>query len=131
MSSLFTKIIEGKIPCYKIAEDDYFFAFLDINPVAKGHVLVVPKQEVDVFFDLEETTLAGILPFCKKISKAIQVVVPCNRIGLSVVGLEVPHAHIHLIPISTVADMSFSKKKQEMSNEEFEDLALKIREQII
>lgn len=130
MSSIFSKIIDGEIPCYKIAEDDYFFAFLDINPVAKGHVLVVPKQEVDVFFDLQDTTLSGILPFCKKVGKAIEAVVPCNRIGLSVVGLEVPHAHVHLIPISRMGDISFSNPKVKMSNEEFEDLALKIREQL-
>jgi histidine triad (HIT) family protein len=130
MPSIFSKIIEGEIPCYKIAEDDYFFAFLDINPVAKGHVLVVPKQEVDVFFDLEETTLTSILPFCKKIGNAIQKVVPCNRIGLSVVGLEVPHAHVHLIPISRMGDISFSNPKVKMTKEEFEILAESIREQL-
>jgi histidine triad (HIT) family protein len=130
MSSIFSKIIDGEIPCYKITEDDYFFAFLDINPVAKGHVLVVPKQEVDVFFDLEDTTLTSILPFCKKVSKAIEAIVPCNRIGLSVVGLEVPHAHVHLIPISRMGDISFSNPKVKMTNEELEDLAMKIREQL-
>ena len=130
MSSIFSKIIEGEIPCYKIAEDDYFFAFLDINPVSKGHVLVVPKQEVDMFFDLEDTTLSSILPFCKKISKAIESVVKCNRIGLSVVGLEVPHAHIHLIPISRMGDISFSNPRVKMTKEEFEKLANDIRQQL-
>lgn len=131
MSSIFSQIIDGDIPCFKIAEDDYFFAFLDINPVSKGHVLVVPKQEVDVFFDLEDTTLASILPFCKKISKAIESVVSCNRIGLSVVGLEVPHAHVHLIPISRMGDISFSNPKVKMTSDEFEQLAEQIRLQLI
>ncbi len=130
MASIFTKIINGEIPCYKIAENESFFAFLDINPVAKGHVLVIPKKEVDVFFDLDDVTLAEIMVFSKKIAKAIESVVSCDRIGLSVVGLEVPHAHVHLIPINSIGDMSFSKPKFEMTKEEFEELAQKIREKL-
>lgn len=126
MSSIFSKIINGDIPCHKIAENDSFFAFLDINPVAKGHILVVPKIETDYIFDLEDDILSGYLPFCKKISVALKAVVPCERIGITVIGLEVPHAHIHLIPINSLHDMNFAKPKLELSQDELAELALSV-----
>ena len=127
MSSIFSKIIAGDIPCYKIAEDDDFFAFLDINPLNHGHTLVVPKQETDYIFDLEDDLLAGIIVFARKVALAIERVVPCERIGIAVLGLEVPHAHIHLIPINGIYDIDFSKPKLKLSQEEFQELAQKIR----
>lgn len=130
MSSIFTKIIKGKIPSYKIDEDDNYFAFLDIRPMSKGHTLVVPKREEDYIFDLTDDELSGILPFSRRIAKAIEQVVECKRIGISVVGLEVPHAHVHLIPINSVADMTFMKDPVEMSEDEFEALAGEIRAQL-
>ncbi len=111
MASIFSKIISGEIPCYKIAESDKFFAFLDISPIAKGHVLVVPKCEIDYVFDLDEDLLSEMLPFAKKVAKAIQKVVPCNRIGIAVIGLEVPHAHMHLIPLQDNGTIDFTVKK--------------------
>lgn len=130
MSSIFTKIIEGQIPCYKIAEDDKFFAFLDINPLKKGHTLVVPRKEVDYIFDLEGNLLAEMMVFSQKIALAIEKVVPCNRIGVVVLGLEVPHAHIHLIPIDSEADVRFSNPRVKMTEEEFKDLAAEIQKEI-
>ena len=124
--TIFTKIIRGEIPCYKIAEDENYFAFLDISPVAKGHTLVVPKKEVDYIYDLDEETLSGLMLFSKKIAKAIQTVVPCNRIGITVIGLEVPHAHVHLIPINTLSDMDFSKPRVKLAPDEFVGLAAQI-----
>lgn len=125
MPSIFTRIIQGEIPCYKIAETDRFFAFLDINPVAKGHTLVIPKQEVDYIFDLDEDTFLGLHAFSKRVAAAIEKVVPCPRIGTTVVGLEVPHAHIHLVPL---VDMSFIdvRRKVQMSKEEMAALAAQI-----
>lgn len=108
MSSIFTKIINGEIPCHKIAENDQFFAFLDIRPIAPGHTLVIPKIEIDRFFDLDNDVLSHFLPFAKPIAEAIEKVVPCERVGLMVAGLEVPHAHLHLVPIRTIGDLSFS-----------------------
>ncbi len=128
MASIFTRIIRGEIPCHKVGEDDHYFAFLDINPVRKGHSLVIPKMEVDKFFDLPPDVLAGIMPFAQGVAKRIAAVVPCDRIGVSVVGLEVPHAHVHLIPIDSIYDMDFSKPKLKMTNEEFAALAERIRE---
>ncbi|MEO5584618.1 MAG: HIT family protein [Flavobacteriales bacterium] len=128
MASIFTRIIRGEIPCHKVGEDDRYFAFLDINPVRKGHSLVIPKTEVDKFFDLPPDVLAGIMPFAQGVAKRIAAVVPCDRIGVSVVGLEVPHAHVHLIPIDSIYDMDFSKPKLKMTNEEFAALAARIRE---
>ena len=128
MPSIFTRIIRGEIPCHKVGEDDDFFAFLDINPLREGHSLVIPKMEVDKFFDLPPDILAGIMPFAQGVAKRIAAVVPCERIGVSVVGLEVPHAHVHLIPIDTVFDMDFAKPKLKMTNEEFAALAQRIRE---
>lgn len=128
MDSIFSKIIRGEIPCHFLAEDDRFFAFLDIRPLMWGHALVVPKKEVDYLFDMDESDLGGILLFSRKVAKAIQKCVPCKRIGLSVVGLEVPHAHIHLIPIQEVGDMNFGKEPLVNSPEEFAALAKAIRE---
>lgn len=129
MSSIFTKIINGEIPCYKIAEDEEFFAFLDINPLQKGHTLVIPKLEVDYIFDLDDKLLAKMTLFAKKVAKSIEQVIECNRIGLTVIGLEVPHAHIHLIPIKGLNDMNFSKQKLKLATEEFKEIAAKIAKQ--
>ena len=108
MSSIFTKIIHGEIPCHKIAENDQFFAFLDIRPIAPGHTLVIPKVEIDRFFDLDNDVLSHFLPFAKPIAEAIEKVIPCERVGLMVAGLEVPHAHLHLVPIRNIGDLSFA-----------------------
>ena len=126
MSSIFTKIINGEIPCYKIAEDENFFAFLDINPNAKGHTLCVPKQEIDKLFDLDDTTYLGLMQFSKKIADALKKTVPCDRIGMTVIGLEVPHAHVHLIPLNEMREMTF-KHKVSLTKEEFEVLAKEIQ----
>lgn len=130
MASIFSKIIAGDIPSYKIAEDDNFYAFLDINPLKKGHTLVVPKKEVDYYFDLDDDILKGIMVFSKKIAKAIEKVVSCKRIAIIVLGLEVPHAHVHLIPIDKESDTHFSNPKLKFTPEEFEDIAKKIKEAI-
>ena len=119
MSSIFSKIISGEIPSYKIAENEKFFAFLDIMPLAIGHTLVVPKKEIDYIFDLPENLLAEMMVFSKYVAKKIEKSIKCDRIGVSVIGLEVPHAHIHLIPINSIADMDFSKEKLKLSHEEF------------
>lgn len=126
MASVFSKIVAGEIPCYKVAENEHFLAFLDIFPLKKGHVLIIPKKEVDYIFDLDSDTYSGLMNFAKNVAIAIKKVVPCNRIGISVVGLEVPHAHVHLIPINSVNDMNFSNEKLRFSKEEFEILALEI-----
>lgn len=126
MPSIFSKIINGEIPCYKIAEDEYFFAFLDINPLKAGHTLVVPKLETDYIFDIEDASLGKMMVFAKKVAKAIESTVPCARIGVSVIGLEVPHAHIHLIPIENVSDINFSKAKLHLEKEVMQSLAERI-----
>ena len=126
MTSIFTKIIQGDIPSYKIAEDQGHYAFLDINPNAKGHTLVVPKKEVDKLFDLDEESYKALLQFARRIAKALEKTIPCNRIGMSVVGLEVPHAHVHLIPMNRVSDMNFTSKKMSMQHEDFVLLASEI-----
>jgi len=126
MASIFSKIIAGEIPCYKIAEDEKFFAFLDINPVAKGHTLVVPKEEVDYIFDVDDQTLSEMIVFSKRVGLAIEKTVPCARIGISVIGLEVPHAHIHLMPIKKLHDMSFEKSRLNFSPEEYQKIATEI-----
>lgn len=128
MASIFSRIVAGEIPSYKVAENEKFFAFLDINPMAEGHTLIVPKQEVDYIFDLDENTFAEMHLFAKKVAEAIEKSVPCKRIGMMVVGLEVPHAHIHLIPINSEADMSLSKAKLKLKMEEFEAISKKIKE---
>jgi len=125
MSSIFTKIINGEIPCYKIAENDAFFAFLDINPNAKGHTLVVPKKEVNKLFDLDEKTYNGLMSFSREVALAIEKAVPCKRIGMTVIGLEVPHVHVHLIPLDSMNDIDF-KHKVNLSKEEFEVIAKNI-----
>ncbi|WP_347159000.1 HIT family protein [Pontibacter chitinilyticus] len=126
--SIFTKIINGDIPAYKVAEDNRFLAFLDVFPTTKGHTLVIPKQQVDYLFDLDDELYLGLMAFSKKVATAVEKAVPCKRIGVAVVGLEVPHAHVHLIPLNTMQDMNFSNKQQ-FSKEEFEEIARKIREQ--
>ena len=119
MATIFSRIVKGEIPCYKIAEDERFFAFLDINPVMKGHTLVIPKHENDYIFALDDEELAAMIVFAKKVAKAIEKAVPCKRIGVAVIGLEVPHAHIHLIPITQEGDMDFKKEHVQLSQEEF------------
>ena len=121
MSSIFTKIVNGEIPCYKIAEDDNFLAFLDVNPNAKGHTLCIPKQEIDKIFDLEDELYLGLLQFSKKIAVALEKTIPCKRIGMSVIGLEVPHAHVHLIPLNEMDEMRFQNKVS-LTKEEFESI---------
>src|SRR5665647_1606795 len=131
MATIFTKIIKGEIPCYKIAEDENYFAFLDINPLKAGHTLVVPKRETDYIFDLDDNQLAGLILFSKKVSAAIKSVIPCNRIGVAILGLEVPHAHIHLIPMDTMEDINFKNPKLKFTVEEFKNIAAKISRNII
>jgi len=131
MATIFTKIIKGEIPCYKIAEDENYFAFLDINPLRAGHTLVVPKRETDYIFDLEDVYLSGMIVFSKKIAIAIKSAIPCNRIGVAILGLEVPHAHIHLVPMDTMEDINFRNPKLKFSPEEFKDIAAKISRKII
>lgn len=126
MATIFSKIIAGEIPSYKVAENNKFFAFLDINPLVKGHTLVVPKQEVDYIFDLEDKDLAEMHVFAKSVAKAIEKAVPCKRVGVAVMGLEVPHAHIHLIPINKESDMVISNPKLKLANEEFVEIAAAI-----
>lgn len=122
MASIFTKIINGDIPCYKIAEDDDFFAFLDINPNSKGHTLCVPKKEVDKIFDLDQETYTGLMQFSRKVALALEKAVPCERVGMTVIGLEVPHVHVHLIPLNKMGDATFQNKVKMMA-EEFEAVA--------
>ena len=124
--TIFSRIIAGEIPSYKCAEDDRFYAFLDINPVAKGHTLVVPKQEVDYLFDLDDETLAAMTVFAKRVAKAIQQAFPCRKVGMAVLGLEVNHAHIHLIPLQSESDMDFRKEKLQLPAEEMQEIAAKI-----
>lgn len=126
MPSIFTRIVNGEIPCYKVAEDDRFLAFLDIGPLAKGHTLVIPKKEIDYLFAMDDILYRDLFLFAKKVALAVEKVVPCKRIGIAVLGLEVAHAHIHLVPINTVYDIDFRKPKLELSKEEFVELAGKI-----
>lgn len=126
MAGIFTKIIKGEIPSYKIAEDENHYAFLDIRPLTKGHTLVVPKREEDYIFDLDDVELRELIIFAKKVAKAIDKVIPCERVGVSVVGLEVPHTHIHLIPINSIGDMNFSKGPVTVSESEMHDIADRI-----
>lgn len=131
MATIFSRIVNGEIPCYKVAEDEKFFAFLDINPMSKGHTLVIPKVEEDYIFNLDDDTLSGMTLFAKKVAKAIEKAVPCVRIGVAVIGLEVPHAHIHLIPINQESDMNFKNPKLKLSPEEMNEIVLKIQENLI
>ena len=130
MSGIFSRIVKGEIPSHKIAEDDNYYAFLDINPLAKGHTLVIPKMEIDYIFDLEDDLLAGMQVFSKRVAKAIEKVVPCKRIGIAVLGLEVPHAHIHLIPINRIDDINFARPKLQLTDGEMADIAAKIRQEL-
>ena len=126
MPSIFSKIAAGEIPCYKVAEDENFLAFLDIFPLVKGHVLVIPKKEVDYLFDLDQETYTGLMSFARKVALAIGKSIPCKRVGVAVLGLEVPHAHIHLVPLNSESDINFSKPKLKLSNEAFLEIASKI-----
>lgn len=126
MASIFTMIVEGKIPSYKIAEDDNYYAFLDINPLAKGHTLVIPKKEVDYIFDLNDETYLGLCAFAKKVAVAIKKAIPCQRVGVAVLGMEVPHTHIHLVPLQSENDLNFKNNKLKLSQEEFTTIASQI-----
>lgn len=123
MASIFSRIVAGEIPCYKVAEDERFFAFLDISPVAKGHTLVIPKKEVDYIFDLDDETYAGLMAFARRVARALEKTVDCKRVGVAVMGLEVPHTHIHLIPITTEGDMNFFAGKLSLPTEEMATIA--------
>lgn len=126
MATLFTKIINGDIPCYKVADNYKFVAFFDINPLREGHVLIVPRKEIDYFFDLDEDTLAEMIVFAKRVAVAMKEVIVCKRIGMAVVGLEVPHAHIHLVPMDTMEDINFARQRVKISPERFTELAAEI-----
>ena len=130
MATIFTKIIKGEIPCYKIAEDENYFAFLDINPLKAGHTLIIPKKETDYIFDIEDEHLAGMIIFSKKVAAAIKSHISCNRIGIAVLGLEVPHAHIHLVPMDTMEDINFRNPKLKFSDEEFKEIAEAISKKV-
>lgn len=123
MATIFSRIVKGEIPSYKVAEDERFYAFLDINPLAEGHTLVIPKQEVDYLFDLDPDTLSGLMLFAQRVAKAVEKVVPCKRIGVAVLGLEVPHAHIHLVPLNRESDIDFHKPKLKLTPERFTEIA--------
>ena len=125
--SIFTKIIKGEIPCYKIAEDDRFIAFLDVFPIKKAHTLVVPKAQIDYLFDLDDSLLSDLMVFAKKVAQKMERAIPCERIGVAVIGLEVPHAHIHLVPLDTVGDIDFGQPKLQLSTEEMAEIADSIR----
>ncbi len=131
MATIFTRIINGEIPCYKVAEDDNYFAFLDINPLKAGHTLVVPKEEKDYVFDLSDESVSGLILFSKKVAVAIKSVFPCNRIAVAILGLEVPHTHIHLIPMDTMEDVNFKNPKLKFSPEEFKEMAERIGKKVI
>lgn len=131
MSSIFSRIATGEIPCYKIAEDDHFFAFLDINPLAKGHTLVIPKEETDYIFDINDHQYKELFAFAKRVGLAIDKAIKCRRVGMTIIGLEVPHAHIHLIPINSITDMEFSRPKLNFTAEEFAETAEIIRREMI
>ncbi len=131
MPGIFSRIVNGEIPCWKIAEDDHYLAFLDINPLSRGHTLVIPKREIDYIFDIDDQLLAGMIVFAKRVAKAIDKAIECKRVGIAVLGLEVPHAHIHLIPINTIFDIDFSQPKLKLSQEEFKAIAEKIKAEMI
>lgn len=131
MSTIFTKIVNGEIPCHKIAEDDQYFAFLDISPLAMGHTLVIPKAEVNYIFDLEDEVFAGLNLFAKRVAKAVEKSIKCKRIGIAVIGLEVPHTHIHLVPLNAIGDLNFSNPKLSPSQEELSEVAENIRKNFV
>ncbi|MGF1586884.1 MAG: HIT family protein [Bacteroidales bacterium] len=130
MATIFSKIVKGEIPSHKIAEDDDYLAFLDINPLAAGHTLVIPKKEIDYIFDMEDELLAGMQIFSKRVARAIEKAVPCKRIGIAVIGLEVPHAHIHLIPVNRIDDINFGRPKLQLDNKELSEIAEKIKNEL-
>lgn len=130
MGSIFSRIVSGEIPCYKVAEDEHYLAFLDINPLAEGHTLVIPKKETDYIFDLEPEEYQGLFLFARKVAHAMRKVLPCLRIGVAVLGIEVPHAHIHLVPINGIYDIDFSKPKLRLSPEEFTSIAGEIAKEV-
>ena len=130
MASIFTKIIQGEIPCYKIAENDHFLAFLDVFPLVHVHILIVPKKETDYIFDIEDSELSAMMVFAKKIAKAQKDAVPCKRIGVAVIGLEVPHAHIHLVPMNTANDVNFTQAKIKPTSEELAEMAERIKSKL-
>jgi histidine triad (HIT) family protein len=130
MASIFSRIVKGEIPCYKVAEDERFLAFLDAFPLKRGHTLVIPKAEVDYIFDLDESTYAGLMAFSKKVAAGVKAAVSCNRVSVHVIGLEVPHAHVHLIPISSMRDCDFSKEKLKFTPEQFSETASLIRSKL-
>lgn len=130
MASIFTKIVNGEIPCHKIAETEDYLAFLDVFPLVKGHTLVIPKKEIDYIFDVEDELLAGLMLFSKKIAKVLKASISCERIGVAVIGLEVPHAHIHLVPMNEMSDISFTKPKLQLSQEELATIAASIRKNL-
>lgn len=127
MATVFSKIISGEIPCYKIAENENYLAFLDINPLQKGHTLVIPKKETDFIFDMEDADLSGLMLFAKQVAQTIKKAIPCTKVGVAVVGLEVPHAHIHLIPINHIQDMNFANPKLNLTSDELQEIVLAIR----
>lgn len=130
MASIFSKIAAGEIPCHKIAENERFFAFLDINPLVEGHTLVIPKQETDYIFDIDDDQLAGLMVFAKQVARGIEKAIPCRKVGMAVYGLEVPHAHIHLVPIEQESDMFFGNEKLRVTPEELAATAAKIRKEL-
>ncbi|GET26864.1 HIT family protein [Prolixibacter sp. NT017] len=130
MASIFTKIVEGEIPAYKVAEDENYLAFLDIFPLAKGHVLVIPKKEVDYLFDLDDELYTGLQLFAKRVAVALKKAIPCKKVGVAVLGLEVPHAHIHLVPMQSEKDINFSNPKLKLSEEEFKEITEKIKKEL-
>lgn len=129
MSSIFTKIVNGEIPCYKVAEDEYHLAFLDVMPIAKGHTLVIPKKEVDLIFDLDEEEYKNLWAFAQKVAKKLKAAVPCVRVGVAVVGLEVPHAHIHLVPMNEIKDLNFMNERLKFTPEEYQEIQQEIVKQ--
>jgi histidine triad (HIT) family protein len=131
MATIFSRIAKGEIPSYKIAEDERYFAFLDINPLVEGHTLVIPKKEIDYLFDIDDETLAGLTLFSKRVAKAIEKTIPCKRIGVAVLGLEVPHAHIHLVPLNNESDINFFKPKLKLTPERFKEIAEKISKEFL
>jgi histidine triad (HIT) family protein len=130
MPGIFAKIAKGEIPSYRVAEDENYYAFLDIHPVAKGHVLVIPKKETDYLFDIEQEEYSGLMNFTRKIAVALKKAIPCRKVGVAVLGLEVPHAHIHLVPMNSESDINFSKPKLQLSEEEFREIAEKISREL-
>ncbi|MEI6433924.1 MAG: HIT family protein [Bacteroidota bacterium] len=130
MATIFTRIVNGEIPCYKVAEDENYLAFLDINPLQEGHTLVIPKKEIDYIFNVEEDLHGGLWNFARKVAKGIEEVIPCKRIGVTVIGLEVPHAHIHLIPLKTMYDMDFKKPKLSFTHEQFLEISERIARKV-